>query len=243
MYHGSFGRPSRLPALPYPGDPSRAIHGVMSRDIELGCRCGEIHGWVRGVSPGSVNRAICYCDDCQAFLHRLERTDLFEPHSGTEVVQVAPRTVSFDRGTGHILALRLTAKGLHRWYASCCKTPLGNTATPSIPFIGMPLEVFRGAPDVRSRDEAFGPVRGASFGKFATDGAPESSPSATFLMIAHALRLVLGWKLRGKAWPHPFFDRASGTPIYKVTTLSSDEREALRARCGPNPTGVTTSAS
>src|SRR5512138_1159404 len=107
----------------------------MSKDIELECRCGEIHGWVRGISPGTVNRMICYCDDCQAFLHFLERTDLFEPHSGTEVVQLAPRVVTFDRGTDHICGMRLNPKGMHRWYASCCKTPLGNTVTPSVPFI------------------------------------------------------------------------------------------------------------
>lgn len=211
----------------------------MSTDIELGCRCGEIHGRIRDVSSGTVNRMICYCDDCQAFLHFLERTDLFEPHSGTEVIQVAPRTVTFDRGTERIRGMRLSSKGMHRWYASCCKTPLGNTVMPSVPFIGMPLEVFRGAPDVHSRDEAFGRVRGASFGKFATDGAPEASNAANFLVVANALRVVLGWKLRGKAWPHPFFDRASRAPIYPVATLSTEERESLRAKCGPTPAAVT----
>jgi hypothetical protein len=212
-------------------------------DVQLGCRCGEIQGWVRGVSPGTVNRVICYCDDCQAFLHHLGRADLFEPHGGTDVVQVAPQTVTFERGTANIAGLRLAPKGLHRWYASCCKTPLGNTMTPSVPFIGMPLEVFRGASDVCSRNQLFGTVRGASFGKFATDGAPPGSTKVNLGMVAHAMWLVLGWKLSGKTWPHPFFDRTSRAPLYPITTLSSDEREALRAKCGPNPTAVTTSTS
>jgi len=85
----------------------------MSQDVELGCRCGEIHGWVRSVSPGAVNRVVCYCDDCQAFLHHLGRADLFDAHGGTDVVQVPPRDVTFDRGAERTVGLRLTPKGLY----------------------------------------------------------------------------------------------------------------------------------
>jgi hypothetical protein len=211
------------------------MYAGMVQDVELGCRCGEIHGWVRGVAPSTVNRAICYCDDCQAFLHYLGRADLLDAHGGTDIVQVAPRAVSFDLGAERIVGLRLAPKGLHRWYASCCKTPLGNTLTPSLPFIGMAPEVFRGAPDVRSRDAVFGPVRAGMLGQHATGGAPEGSTKIHVGMIAHALRLMLGWKLLGKAWPHPFFERTTRLPSHPVTILSRDEREALRARCGPNP--------
>jgi hypothetical protein len=214
----------------------------METDVELSCQCGKIHGIARGISPSVVNRVLCYCDDCQAFLHYLERADLFEPHSGTDVVQVAPQVVSFDKGNQSIVALRLTSKGMYRWYASCCKTPLGNTVSPSFPFIGMPLEVFRDVNDARSQNELFGPVRGASFGKFATEGIPAGSTKVNFRVVIRALRLVLGWKLSGKTWPHPFFDRTSKTPSYPVYTLSSDEREALRPKCGPNPTIAVASA-
>ena len=212
------------------------MYDGMSQDVELGCRCGEIHGWVRGVSPSAVNRAICYCSDCQAFLHYIERADLLDEHAGTDIVQVAPRSVTFDRGAERIVGVRLTPeKGMYRWYASCCKTPLGNTVAPSLPFIGMPPEVFRGAPDASRRDALFGPSRGGMFGQHATGGAPEGSTKLQLGLIAHAVRLMLGWKLGGKAWPHPFFERATRTPTHPVTTLSTPEREALRAKCGPTP--------
>lgn len=208
----------------------------MSQDVELGCRCGEVHGWLRGASPSRVNRAICYCADCQAFLHHLGRADLLDAHGGTDIVQAAPGAVTFDRGSERIVGVRLSPKGLYRWYASCCKTPLGNTMTPSVPFIGMAPEVFRGAPDAARRDAIFGKVRAGMFGQHATGGAPEGSTKTDLPMIAHALRLMLGWKLRGKTWPHPFFERATRAPRYRVTTLSANDREALRAKCGPNPT-------
>jgi hypothetical protein len=48
-----------------------------------------------------------------------------------------------------------------------------------------------------------------------------------------------GWRLTGKTWPHPFFDRATRAPIRTVTTLSQAERDALRPLCGPRPSDDT----
>jgi hypothetical protein len=45
--------------------------------------------------------------------------------------------------------------------------------------------------------------------------------------------MVVGWRVTGQAWPHPFFDRATGAPIYPRTTLSPAERDVLRPLCGP----------
>jgi hypothetical protein len=208
----------------------------MAQDIELGCRCGEIHGSARGVSPDAVNRVVCYCDDCQAFLHHLGRADLLDAHGGTDVVQVAPNVVAFDKGTEQIACVRLSKKGMYRWYASCCQTPLGNTLTPSVPFIGMPVEVFRGAPDAMRRDAVFGKPRGTSFVQFAVGGAPEGATGNQLGLLLRMVLKVFGWKLRGKTWPHPYFDRDTRKPSRPVTLLTREERDALRPKCGPNPT-------
>src|SRR5512138_1633896 len=117
----------------------------MGQDLELGCRCGQLHGWAGRVSRTQVNRTVCYCDDCQAFLYYLGRSDLLDTHGGTDIVQVPPNVISFDRGLENIVAVRLSEKGMHRLYASCCKTLLGNTLDTSVPFIGMHFEIFRGA--------------------------------------------------------------------------------------------------
>ena len=208
----------------------------MTEDVELGCRCGQIHGWARGASPTAVHRSVCYCDDCQAFLHYLGRADLLDEHAGTDVVQVPPNMVSFDRGLERIVGMRLSNKGMYRWYASCCKTPLGNTVTPAVPFIGLPLEVFRGAPDVARVDAVFGKPRGHVMGRFAVGGAPEGATGFPLGLIVGVFSQVLRWKLAGKSWPHPYFDKATRKPRYPVTVLEKPERDALRAKCGPNPT-------
>jgi hypothetical protein len=42
---------------------------------------------------------------------------------------------------------------------------------------------------------------------------------------------ILGWKLRGRAFPHPYFDRAS-EPLYPVKILTREEREQARSKRG-----------
>jgi hypothetical protein len=180
-----------------------------------------------------VTRAVCFCDDCQAYLHHLGRSDLLDAHGGTDIVQVAPAMITFDRGWERIVGLRLKPKGLYRWYASCCKTPLGNTLGPAVPFVGIVAQAFEG-PDTRP-DDVFGQPLGKMMGKYAVGGAPEGSTKVDWRLIARAFRNVLGWRLRGKTWPHPFFDRATRAPIRPITTLTRAERDALRPLCGPLP--------
>jgi hypothetical protein len=178
--------------------------------------------------PNKANRAICYCDDCQAFLHHLGRSDLLDAQGGSDVVQVPPASLTFDRGVEHIVGLRLTPKGLCRWYASCCKTPLGNTlSSPALPFVGIMARLFQ------EPDDLFGKPSGGFFGKYAIGSPPEGSTKLRPAAIARLLGKILGWRLRGKTWPHPFFDRAARRPTRPLTILSRTERDALRPRCGP----------
>lgn len=236
--------PLELARLP----SSRDNLARMTQDVELSCRCGEVHGWVRGVSPSTVSRAICYCDDCQAFAHRLGRSELLDAKGGTDVIQVAPSALTFDRGVERIAGLRLSPKGLHRWYASCCNTPLGNTMTPSLPFVGIVASTLQvGAAQGKEQgngqalEQVVGKARGGILGQYAIGGPPPGSTKMPLGLVAHSLKLLLGWKLGGKAWPHPFFERASGAPTRPVTVLSREERDALRPKCGPNPTSVSVS--
>jgi len=188
---------------------------------------------VTNASTTTVNRCLCYCDDCQAFLHHLDRADLLDAAGGSDIVQVAPASLTFSRGTEHIVGLRLTPKGLYRWYADCCKTPLGNTLTPALPFVGIVTGVFEGG--VRGADEAFGKPVGGSFGEFAIGVPPEGSIGVNLRIILRTLRLVATWRLRGRTWPHPFFERATRAPSRPVNILPRAEREALRKLCGPRP--------
>jgi hypothetical protein len=203
----------------------------MGEQIELRCRCGEVRGMATNLSPRTVNRIVCYCDDCQAFAHQLGRADLLNAQGGSDIVQLAPAAVCFTRGQHRIVGMQLRAGGLFRWYASCCNTPVGNTLTPRIPFVGLLAPAF----DKARWDEAVGKPSGAIFGKFAVGEPPSGSTSLNLLLLLRALGRLFGWRFKGQAWPHPFFSRETGAPLYAVTVLSAEKREALRALCGPRP--------
>jgi hypothetical protein len=203
----------------------------MRENAELQCRCGEVRGRVAGPSPNRVNRAVCYCDDCQAFLHHLGCADLLNEHGGTDIVQVAPASLSFGQGQERIVGVRLTPKGLYRWYASCCRTPVGNTVGPAVPFVGIVVAAF--ASETQRPDEIFGPPVGAIYGKYAVGPVAGVSSGLDPRLVVRALRMVFGWRVSGKTWPHPFFDQATRAPKFPFTTLLPPEREALRLLCGP----------
>ncbi len=205
----------------------------MGDQVELVCRCGEVRARVTNASPRTVNRIVCYCDDCQAFAHQIGRADLLNSQGGSDIVQLAPATLTFLQGQQRIVGLRLTPKGLFRWYASCCNTPVGNTLTPAIPFVGIVAQGFDHA--AQQADEVFGPPRGAILGKYAIGTPPAGSTGLNLPLLLRAIGKVLGWRLQGKAWPHPFFNRDKSEPIYPVTVLSKEEREALRPLCGSHP--------
>jgi hypothetical protein len=197
-------------------------------EIALRCRCGTVRGVARGVTPGSVNRLFCYCDDCQAFAHHLGRADeVLDPHGGTEITQMSQAMVAFTAGTDRIAAMRLTPTGLLRWYAACCETPIGNTLNSrAVPFIGL-IHAFIDAPS-----EALGPIRGRGWTKHAKggrtavpqDGLPE------IVMVARMFAKMARWRLRGDHKRSPLFDAATGAPLVEPRVLGAAEREALRQR-------------
>ena len=180
-----------------------------------------------------MNRVVCYCDDCQAFAHQLGRADLLDDHGGTDIIQVAPASLKFVQGQYRIVGLRLTPAGLFRWYASCCNTPLGNTLSPAIPFVGIVARVFDQG--TQHPDDVFGKPIGAIMGKYAIGGAPRGSTGIRLSLLVRAFRMVLGWRLSGQTWPHPYFERDTRTPIYPFTVMPRPQREALRQLCGPHP--------
>jgi hypothetical protein len=206
--------------------------GQLGGQVEVRCRCGEVRGIVTDPSPRTVNRVICYCDDCQAFAHQLGRADLLNDRGGSDIVQVAPSAVSFTKGQDRIAGLRLTPKGLYRWHTTCCNTPVGNTLGPAVPFVGIPVQSF----DAPRPDDVFGPPMGAILGKYAVGEPPTGSTGFNLALMLRAIGRVIGWRIGGKTWPHPFFARETRAPAYPLTVVSQQRREALRALCGPHPT-------
>ena len=202
----------------------------MPTDIPLRCGCGQVRGVATAVSPASGNRMVCYCDDCQAFAHHLDRADVLDAHGGTDVFQVAPAQVRITEGHAQLRCLRLSEKGAFRWYAGCCRTPLANTV-PWIPFVGI-IHAFMDHPaGGRSRDEALGQPIALVNGRFAVGGTPpHAHPKAPLGVIARVLRVMLGWIVRRQTRPSPFFDARTKQPVVTPHVLTPDERRAAYER-------------
>lgn len=193
-------------------------------------------GVVTDVDPDRGNRLVCMCDDCQAYAHWLDRAEvILDQNGGTDVFQLTPAQVRITAGHEHIRCMRLSEKGLMRWYAGCCKTPIANTLSSArLPFLGMPHTFMDHAADGRSRDEACGPVLSriqARFGK--PPLPPDSHPRGPLWLILRSIRQLLRGFVAGAHTPSPVFD-ASGEPIVEPTVISASERERLRERCDPS---------
>lgn len=107
----------------------------MSHPVQ--CKCGTLKGEIS--DTGTSNRVACYCKDCRAFARFLTTTpDILDQQGGTEIIQIAQSRLRFSQGEDQLAAMRLTDRGMIRWYTKCCETPIGNVlANPKLSFIGM----------------------------------------------------------------------------------------------------------
>jgi hypothetical protein len=193
----------------------------------LQCRCGAVKGQVNRDS--GANRCVCYCRDCQAFAHFLNRADeILGASGGTDIVQTRAADVSFTEGKDSLACMRLTPNGMLRWYAACCNTPIGNTLTnPKISYIGLVHNCLEAGG--AKLEDSFGPVR-AHVNTESTRGKVQSSSLALVAMILRFIALVARARIDGSYRHSPFFVADTGLPIAVPKVLTPAEREALLGR-------------
>ena len=169
------------------------------------CGCGTL-AWQLATEAGGP-RLRCYCADCQAYAVALGADDMLDAAGGTELFQTLPSAVTFTKGVEHLKALRLTPKGLMRWYAGCCKTPIANTLVHTrLPFVGMVVPVG---------SDRLGPLGACVMTKRAKSPVREHGFARTgFSLLARGI----GARLRGDTSGAPFFDR--GKPVLRAAVLS-----------------------
>jgi hypothetical protein len=190
----------------------------------LQCRCGTLKGYVS--HPERVSRGVCYCKDCQAFAHFLGTTgDILDEMGGTDVVATLPKYVTFTQGSEALACMSLTEKGMLRWYASCCNTPIGNTPRDfKVSHVGL-VHTCLEDPQ-RTLDSSFGPVRMRVNTKHAK-GKPKLMPLSTIASVLRFLSSLIRARLDGSYKSTPFFAPDRGTPVVSPKVLTSIERERV----------------
>lgn len=188
----------------------------------LQCQCGTLKGYVS--PPEMANRAVCYCKDCQAFARFLERTDdsVLNELGGTEIVATLPRHVHFTQGLEALVCMSLSERGLLRWYASCCNTPIGNTPRDfKTSYVGLIHSCL--AKRAPSLQDSFGRVRMVLQTKSAK-GQVKSTPMSSFVTLLRIMKSVIATRISGGYKRNPFFVEDSGTPIKHPRVLTKAER-------------------
>ncbi|MDJ0957576.1 MAG: DUF6151 family protein [Arenicellales bacterium] len=208
----------------------------MMIDLSIRCSCGSLHGVVRGVSSDRGNLVVCYCDDCQSFAHFLGRAEeILDAHGGTDIFQISPTCVEFKKGADQLACMRLTPKGLLRWYTNCCKTPIANTLPIyQIPFAGLIHSCFDQVSANRTLDTVLGPVRARVHGRFAKGDLTQLNvhpkiPVANLMRVA--LMLVRA-RVHGDHKSSPFFDSKTREPRATPRVLTEEELATVRKTIG-----------
>jgi hypothetical protein len=174
-----------------------------------------VRGIARDVGPSTGLRFVCYCHDCQAFARFLERPHVLDTAGGTDIFQMPPARVKLTAGTDALRCLRLSDRGVLRWYCDCCRTPIANTADRArFPIAAIIHSFMDHEAHGRSREEALGPPRCRLFERSAVGPLPRTAaPPPSFGLFARRGSLMLSWLVRGLARPSPFFDEQTGAPL------------------------------
>lgn len=193
----------------------------------LRCRCGKFQGQVS--RSRRATRAVCYCKDCQAYARFLGTPGVVDQDGGTQVVISLPRHVRFTAGVEVLACLSLGERGLLRWYASCCNTPIANTPrSPKVPYLGLIHSCLeRGSSSIES---TFGRLRIAVNTESARRKV-RSTPVASTMGVLGFIMAAFGDRLGGGYKHNPFFTADTRIPVRRPRVLSSAERnQALLIR-------------
>jgi uncharacterized protein DUF6151 len=95
-----------------------------------------------------------------------------------------PGRVKLTAGADAVRCLRLSDKGVLRWYTDCCRTPIGNTAAdPRFPVIAVAHSFMVHGADGRSRDEVLGPPLCRIYERSAVGPLPPNAPAPPSLGV------------------------------------------------------------
>jgi hypothetical protein len=192
----------------------------------LRCWCGALEGIV--TNPARASHVVCYCEYCQAYAHLLGLPQrLLDEHGGSHLLQTLPANITFTSSLETLVCLRLTPRGMLRWYARCCGAPIGNTlANPKLSVIRLVHACLDtgGA----SLEEIFGPVTAWRHTVDAT-GKPRPKSAGRSRMTRWLFNAMLNARLNGDYRRTPFFNPDTGAPIVTPRQIRRYELDGVMA--------------
>ena len=189
---------------------------------QLQCQCGALRGHVSHTDLAL--RGVCYCKDCRAYSHHLGvASATHDSFGGAEFVATQAQHISLTGGTQNLGCLSLSEKGLLRWYAKCCNTPIANTTRKwTVPYVGIVHTCLKA--DSASFERSFPRLQM----RVNTGSATQTPPGmffSTLVSLAGFMPRVLASRVNGAYRHTPFFSPPAGLPVAPVTVLSEAQRE------------------
>jgi len=171
-------------------------------DIRFSCRCGKLSGALSGVRASEGTHVVCHCDYCRRANAAFGIPGTRE--AGVDLWQTTPDRIRIETGAEAMALMRLSSRGVFRWYAACCGTPMFNTmAGPRLPFVGVLVD--------RLDDPApLGPVVAQGFVE-GPDGKSRHVHGGR--VVWRFLRRTARARLNGSWRKTPFFTMPDGTPV------------------------------
>ena len=188
-------------------------------DVKLACECTKVEGVAHNVTGKSGNRLTCCCQDCQTFARYLDSLGrgssrpILDQYNGTDIFQMPLSQLTIEKGIEEVRCVRLTAKGMYRWYTACCHTPIGNTMGANMPFIGV---VHNFMQHKTSRVDEIGKNRAYVQTHNMKTQIPSALKGSSSKAISRSVFKLICWKILGLNKPSPFFNldgSAIVTPI------------------------------
>ena len=198
----------------------------MATEMIHECRCGKVAVRVAVPGRGAGTRCTCYCKDCQTAGHLFGAgREILQADGGTDIWQTTPDRLTIVRGAEHLTILRLGPKGLYRWHAGCCDTPMFNTLEKlGLPFVGLVLRPAEAEAAQAAFGKTYAIVNSASAPR--ASAAPRRDvrfgAAARQLMLRMLTALTSG---RARATP---LRGPDGGAIAPVRVISAEERAAAR---------------
>lgn len=185
--------------------------------LAFSCKCGALCGSITDHARRRGTHLICHCKDCRAAELFHNRPD--PAPNGVALFQTVPDAISISRGRDQLALMRMSPKGVMRWYARCCGTPMFNTlARPQLPFVGILANC------IPERDR-LGRVQAVGFMPTPGAGAPRHK-GAMFMVWRLMIRMIAS-RLSGRWKETPFFDIETGNPSQPAIVLTKEQRRTL----------------
>jgi hypothetical protein len=136
----------------------------------------------------------------------------------------AARALESHSRHGRPTSLRLSDRGVLRWYTDCCRTPIANGAGAGFPIISMIHSFVDHDAGGHSSDEVFGPAALPYLRGLCNRAAPVRGAATAVTPGLRPSRIedaqVVGARL---ARPSPFFDDSTNTPCSVPRVLTQSE--------------------